>query len=272
MALTVAQKIDEIITFLELAEPAKRQPKDPWHHLRLSDLREVEPLSKLLDPMGNETWVDENVIDLADADGHLDITTLVDIPPDDPIYQQCAFGVTRTQSVKPADVRGHSKRIFPQMVLMTFAGIKLDGTYLAAKFVYGREKGLWVDANSGKHTTTNGIPLAINLQFRRRYFWRVVLGYEGRSSVSFLTDPHGAQEVFRLRDLPAGGTRRAALRNWVESHWRKNRGDAAESLKVRQHLRGATSFVWNGLKVDIAPSLEDQQLNQKLAAEAKLNR
>lgn len=90
-----------------------------------------------------------------------------------------------------------------------------------------------------------------------RLRWTVRLGVSGGASVSLFTDPQGAAETFRLRDVPAGAARRAAIRHWVEGHWRKNRGSAGEH-EVRKHLRGASKFQWNGLSCEIGvPPLAD---------------
>lgn len=94
----------------------------------------------------------------------------------------------------------------------------------------------------------------IDRQLVQRYQWEVSLGLEGGASFAFQTDPVGAREVFRLRDLPNGANRRAALLHWVAEHWRKRRKDPTEEAKVRAHLRGATAFVWNGLTCRVRPA------------------
>lgn len=95
------------------------------------------------------------------------------------------------------------------------------------------------------------------LQFTSRYFWRVLIGHEDNPRVGFMTDPTGASEIFRLRDTPEGRARRAALRNWVTEHWRKDRQDPGVERKVREHLRGATTFGWGGLSCTVVPCAYD---------------
>lgn len=97
---------------------------------------------------------------------------------------------------------------------------------------------------------------AIRLQWSARYKWSVRLNFEGNLAVSFWTDPHGAKEAFRLRDIPNGKTRREALRHWVREHWRQKRESDGVAL-VREHLRGQTKFSWNGLRCEIKPSAFD---------------
>ena len=101
------------------------------------------------------------------------------------------------------------------------------------------------------------IQLAMGIAFSREYEWRVSLGWTGHPSISFVTDPVGAREVFRLRDIANGQSRRSALRQWIGEHWRRTRRDDREERRVRAHLRGATQFTWNGLECRIMPSADD---------------
>jgi hypothetical protein len=104
------------------------------------------------------------------------------------------------------------------------------------------------------------ISIAQGLSLRREYLWSVLLGEEGIPRARFVTDPIGVREAFRLRDIPPGKQRRAALRHWVSQHWRKRRDSGAtDRAFVREYLRGATDFDWNGLKCTITPSREDQK-------------
>lgn len=97
------------------------------------------------------------------------------------------------------------------------------------------------------------------LALRRRYHWSVLLGEGNSPRARFITDLTGAREAFRLRDLPEGKQRRAALRHWVMEHWRKRRTPSeGDRSWVRQHLRGATSFVWNGLRCEMQPPEKDE--------------
>jgi hypothetical protein len=98
----------------------------------------------------------------------------------------------------------------------------------------------------------------------RRQNWRVLLGFDGHPRIGFRTDPVGVREIFRLRDIPEGQKRRAALRHWVREHWRvpvsveENR---SALIHVREHLRGSTQFHWNGLSCSIIPSEIDRTRN-----------
>ena len=111
--------------------------------------------------------------------------------------------------------------------------------------------------------------VALGLTFNSDYEWYVDLRREAGLELSFVTDPIGAQAIFRLRDMPEGAARRAALRNWVMEHWRRTR---ACETKVRQHLRGAVEFDWYGLHCTIRPSPDDLRLNEKYRMEREAER
>ena len=94
------------------------------------------------------------------------------------------------------------------------------------------------------------------VMLRREYLWSVLFGEPGIPRARFSTDLIGVREAFRLRDIPPGKDRRAALRHWVREHWRKNRSDKDTASWVKQHLRGALDFSWNGLSCRIQPPME----------------
>lgn len=108
--------------------------------------------------------------------------------------------------------------------------------------------------------------LAQGISLRREYLWSVLLGEEGVPRARFVTDPVGVRAAFRLRDIPPGKARRAALRHWVQQHWRKRRdASASDRAFVHEYLRGATDFSWNGLGCQIEPSREDQRRAKRAA-------
>ena len=131
----------------------------------------------------------------------------------------------------------------------------LHAAWLRGKWIYaGRpDAPPWHSQATIEHTEWH-----IKVAFARRYSWRVCLGYEGFPSIAFATDPVGAAEVFRLRDVPEGRSRRAALLHWVSEHWRRKRAsDPSATVSVRAHLKGAKRFAWNGLSCEVIPSTYD---------------
>jgi hypothetical protein len=98
------------------------------------------------------------------------------------------------------------------------------------------------------------------------YDWIVQLGYRRNNSplIAIPTDPISARDIFKLRDIPTGASRRTALRHWVEGHTRGSKTQA--EYTVSPHLRGAEEFHWNGLDCIIQPSPHDLRLASRLRA------
>jgi len=168
------------------------------------------------------------------------------------------LGLVRVRLLTLKQARGH--RLQPFMGEVSTCKVELgDATYDTSRTVVGSPDGLtWTAARAGKYLNTglsSFFRTGLYMQYIREKNWRVHLGYEGSPTISFVTDPVGAREAFRLRDIPNGEGRRKALRHWVEEHWRKQRDC---EVKVRSHFRGIESFTWNGLKCRILPSAEDQ--------------
>ena len=106
----------------------------------------------------------------------------------------------------------------------------------------------------------NLMELAAGMSLRRHYLWSVLIGEHGSPRARFVTDKIGVREAFRLRDIPPGAKRRAALLHWVRQHWRKNRPVSQDDKAwIKAYLRGAVEYTWNGLQCSIEPSTEDRQ-------------
>lgn len=91
-------------------------------------------------------------------------------------------------------------------------------------------------------------------------------------SLTLLTDPTGVKEFWKLRDIPAGRSRRAALLHWVEKHWRQTREDPDVEVFVRQHMRGAQSLQQGLFQADITPSVRDTLDAEKAKQEREFMR
>lgn len=95
---------------------------------------------------------------------------------------------------------------------------------------------------------------------RERYDWNVAIGCGHGASFMIPVERQSAREVFRLRDIPDGAQRRAALIHFVTKHWRRKpsqKDDSDPDVLVREHLRGETKFNWNGLRCEIVPPAYD---------------
>lgn len=57
------------------------------------------------------------------------------------------------------------------------------------------------------------------------------------------------KELFALRDGPYTSSRRKAILHWVAKHLRKGKDD--KKIEVKQHTRGVSDFVLDGLKIHL---------------------
>lgn len=131
---------------------------------------------------------------------------------------------------------------------------------------FGRSRSDEDDDHVAEH-----LKMAAGISLRRHYLWSVLLGEGEGPRARFVTDPIGVREAFRLRDIPPGKKRRAALLHWVKEHWRKSRSRSeSDRAWVRAHLRGAWSYDWNGLHCQIEPSIED--MNEAARAKTIIGR
>jgi hypothetical protein len=115
-------------------------------------------------------------------------------------------------------------------------------------------------------STALGLSAALSF----RYDWHVAFGPENGMRLLLPTTAGGSLALFRDREKE--GSRRSALRHWVQEHWRETK----ESLNfVCTHLRGATKFKWRDLACEILVSehdLERNELFKQSAAEWRAKR
>jgi len=132
--------------------------------------------------------------------------------------------------------------------------IKYDqqGDYLSAKVVNAFDGAVF---EGNREEIETNIRLACSLQMTNEYYWQVEMGFEKSRLIKVPTDYAGVKEVFRLRDMPNGSSRRKALLHWVSDHYRKKRDDS--NTKVDSYLRGKTKFIWNGMMCNIYPAIYD---------------
>jgi hypothetical protein len=101
-----------------------------------------------------------------------------------------------------------------------------------------------------------------NTRVPLRYEWGCTLGYEGQHTVRIPVERDAVPELFRLRDIPNGASRRAALRHFVTAHFRRGASLGPRedpTIFVKKHLRGQTRFTWNGLVCEILPPAYDAE-------------
>ena len=255
------QAIDDIATYLMIAAAKKKGNGVNLNYFRgievfVPGLMEQIAASQLK----REIPIEASLKDLTKFDRSLMMQMTEDA------NALCAL--QRFKRVAPKDVRGRVTRIMPYMLEMAIAGIWRDGKSLVSERRYfgSFDDDLWqcigpTTAEMYGSTMTKpdatALIVATGLHFMRDYDWGVHLGYAGYPTINFPTDPTGVLEVFRLRDIPEGKTRRSALLHWVKEHWRKNRDDPGALTRVQEHMRGQRTFVWNDLYCTIRPSPYD---------------
>jgi len=204
-------------------------------------------------------------VKLSDLSGRMDVGFITEVKGDGSGYKLMRgesrsspkMGLVRCREVDLSEVRGRF-RVMGRVVEYSWAMMYLGCEYMSGKSWAQRVGGKWRVWLNREWVLEDewdiNIKMSISMAFTRRYFWRVLIGYEGSPGISFSTDPSGVREVFRLRDIPEGRGRREALRHWVRDHWRRVRKDTGDTAHVRRHLRGAERFVWNGMRCEIYPS------------------
>lgn len=193
--------------------------------------------------------------------------------------------LNRVYSITPRDYRGVIHKFSPFMVRVdhaqTFGGEMYSFSAIMAWL--GKQ---WIsacaDPNDGVTPSFSRMQCCIRddaktamasaVALRQRYEWSVSLGLEHSPSIRFSTDPTGVKDIFRIRDLPEGRDRREPLLSWVLDHWRQTRNDPDMETYVRKHLRGAVSFSWQGLDVELTPSQFDVDQRDRLVAEREYMR
>lgn len=110
----------------------------------------------------------------------------------------------------------------------------------------------WIDAS---------ISAALSFAEARLSWWMARFKLDG-ASLDLPTDPSGARALFADRNTYTKG-RREAIRHWVTSHSRSvRRGESSDVTWVRAHLRGRSEFSWNGLAVELVPSVHDMRASE----------
>ena len=203
--------------------------------------------------------------------------------------------MTRVTSItNTADVRGQVKMMPPRMVALSGARVwggrtdpeitlcgLVGGKWCSIEtdFVSGRGNAVWHRTGGNDNQDIhNTIMTSLAAALTERYSWHVAFGFsEDGPRLVLPTNPRGCLELFKNRDKALGEKRRAALKHWVNEHWRGLGNDDPEKdmTYVREHLRGQTHFIWNALECELMPSAFDLEKNEHFrmqAAEWRANR
>lgn len=277
------QLIDDLVTFMSLAAPASDSP------LPLSYFDEAESIDSHVSEAGDTIafLVPSGTVrsqspmltfrpDLVRE--HIDVSFVESRDLLGPAgFDSVKYGVSRIREVPRAflkgkkTAKGHPARAFSRTFAVSIGDINHDGSFFGGCIDYvGWSCGGWQSSENYKRTSVDDQSMwdrvwraassGVASMLLRRFFWRVSLRLDDGPSVSFSTDPEGVRALARMRDIPPGKQRRTALVHWVREHWRKKRDPSASDLSsVREHLRGASEFTWNGLRGRIVPSVSDQE-------------
>lgn len=273
--------IDHLLLYMSCADYKPMRGKYQVGKVSPYDFDGAEPLlsSSLALTHGHLDGYDDGIyftdVEPSDLDSPLRVSVIVDDSEAGNIPGR--FTVMRMRQVDPRTVRGRVKWVAPVMVETRLAFFNGDRPAEVTGQIHGRIGGNWqpimagVDPMPPAHNilVDHRLRVAYGMQFTRRYEWRVRIGLPGLPSIELPTDPAGAQELFRLRDKPEGKSRRAALRHWVEDHWRMDRYDPELERFVRKHLRGVVEFNWAGYQCRITPSTFDQEQAQRAVDERR---
>jgi len=195
---------------------------------------------------------------------NLDVSILQNVT-EGPQYR---FGMSRFRTVSPASLRGKTKGSSHLNIEVTTALVRRDLSYDTARS-YMAKAGTGFRLLEYTDPCIGSLPkeeaacldgqvrIAIGVAMARHYAWRIKLGYLGSPGLSLSTDPEGVLAILAARETGAKGNTRASLLHWVTEHWRKKRSEPGAFSRVRAHLRGKTSFVWDGIHCEIVPSPAD---------------
>jgi hypothetical protein len=102
--------------------------------------------------------------------------------------------------------------------------------------------------------------MALQLALTYDYEWSCYIK-ESKDSlgVRIPIHPSSSKDVFMMRNLPEGKTRKRAIVNFVKEHYRTITGcnNNERDVLIQKHLRGDLKFNWRGLEVHITPSPYD---------------
>ena len=259
------RQIDDIVTFLSLSEPEPHKIKAP---IALGSTKAFTRLIPTSITAGINSALKEERILYAPVDpaDYPDFTSCGAISPGG-YSPDAKFSVFKAVKVNLKEVRG-ARLASPYVIRFTCGLIRDNGTINGSSTLWnwnGREwiqmvkyAGYSADLNEPNERTQARFSFLLQTHEMRKKYWMVELGFEGMPTIDLLTSPAGAKAVFRLRDVPEGRQRRAALKHWVSEHWRQS-PSGEDKVKVTEYLRGAERFVWNGMICNIRPSAQDLQ-------------
>jgi len=108
--------------------------------------------------------------------------------------------------------------------------------------------------------------LALSLSITSYFEWFVYIRETPKSiGIKIPVHPESTKEIFSMRNIPEGASRKKAICHYVKQHYRTIKNDYSQEervVMVKKYLRGETKFNWRGLEVNIIPSQDDIDILQ----------
>jgi hypothetical protein len=290
--VTREDAIERILTYLSLSEIDEQINVEPidwqywdvqakkkiseWQKLRLRYFDGAQPYAYLSLMFLTETYT-RYVFDPEDPEIHSlpltswDVSTL-GVDQEGPgvakqLGKQYLYTLQRVRKVPLKEVRGLFRPLTGDVVEVSQAMLFSDGKYVTERVYCERRAGRWTEVAVPyeihpvpcNDVMNNSIWMHKSIALTTEYDWQIHLAYNlsDLPSIALACDPLGAKDVFKLRDVPKGKSRREALRNWVSGHWRKVNPPDHPEIHIWPYIRGAEEFTWNGLYCKIQPSAYD---------------
>jgi hypothetical protein len=263
--------VESLVLFMDLQPKRINGETDPKLSLRHFDMAEPLIPEAFVGVSDDRVFVDPQEVTPSVLENQWN-SCVLKIANDDDLCKGERYQMYRFRSVSHRSLR-RLPFVSPVLGELAVARLFEDGHYEAdRKYLAWKGGRFWTFAQDEVPHTMRALGqivlydafddrvgrMGLSTALTQEYQWHIGIGLEELPRVAFPTDPTGVRAAFRFRDIPAGKARRAALIHWVTEHWRKHRDVSNEDrIWVREHLRGATDFSWNGLRCTIRPSKAD---------------
>lgn len=97
----------------------------------------------------------------------------------------------------------------------------------------------------------------VHINIASFYEWHCLIKEDYQSRIfKFWCQPELLKEIFKFREKT--GNRRKAIVNLIRNyHRQQNTSEGVRDVLIRQHLRGESSFEFEGMEISVAPSAYD---------------
>lgn len=266
-----------ILSERPVADDAKRTFLPGHEVLWGCDYHFVHEIAERTEP-GARYYLDDTAAEYVKLYWPIDVGTVFD--------RDSRWVFNRVATVDYSEIRGKVKIVPKYCVTSTSGWLEDDGSWTAETTICGLVAGRWtIIQNDTLRSRTVGLtgntvsicvkhndtPEQVDMSVRtafaarltERYSWHVAFGFcDDGPRIVVPTSPDGCLELFKKRDLSPGEQRRAALRHWVNSHYRDLPNAQFDMTYVREHLRGNTRFIWSGLDCELMVSEFDLEKNE----------